>query len=210
MQLKICDVNILKEFFASFKDFLPVAFKPGAGKPTEDPAVLTKNLVSAMWVLIIAHALNIVYFVVLGSSGPGIVQGITRFITNSIIALVLHWITWFAYVKREPNCFYFCIVCIEDWQPQQLVWGVLMLLWGGLQAVQSLLNMLDALKILASTPIAAIFSFISSGILCVYGILMVLVAVSLIKIGGKKAGIEIPDPAAAVGKTEEANPAESA
>jgi len=63
---------------------------------------------------------------------------------------------------------------------------------------------------LASTPIAAVFSFIFSGIIFVYAIVMILVALCLIKIGGKKAGIEIPDPAAAVGKTEEANPAESA
>ena len=54
------------------------------------------------------------------------------------------------------------------------------------------------------------FHFIFSGIIFVYAIVMILVAISLIKIGGKKAGIEIPDPAAAVGKTEEANPAESA
>ena len=40
--------------------------------------------------------------------------------------------------------------------------------------------------------------------------IVLLIAVSLIEIDGKKAGIEIPDPAAAVGKTEEANPAESA
>jgi hypothetical protein len=77
-------------------------------------------------------------------------------------------------------------------------------------ALQGVRGLLNSLKMLTDFPLTAVFGFISSGIVFVYAIIMILVAVSLIKIGGKKAGIEIPDPAAAVGKTEEANPAESA
>jgi len=204
--IKVFDVPIIKEFFASFSAFLPIAFKPGVGKPTEDPAVLQKNLVTAMWILIFAHGFNIVYYVFAGGVGTGI----SAFISNSIFAFMFHWITWFAYVKREPNCFCFLIICVEDWNLQHLIWGVLALLMGVGNALQGLQGILNALSWLASTPIAAVFSFIFSGIIFVYAIVMILVAISLIKIGGKKAGIEIPDPAAAVGKTEEANPAESA
>jgi len=205
-QIKVFDVPMIKEFFASFKDFLPVAMKPGVGKPTEDPAVLQKNLVTAMWVLIVAHAVNIVALVLAGF----LVQGVGTFITIAIIALVYTWLTWFAYVKREPNCFFFLIICVEDWNLQHLVWGVFSLLFGVQNALQGVRGLLASLKLLGTVPLTAIFGFISSGIVFVYAIIMILVAVSLIKIGGKKAGIEIPDPAAAVGKTEEANPAESA
>jgi len=209
LNIKFFDVQIVKDFCASFKDFLPVALKPGVGKPTEDPAVLQKNLVTAMWVIILAHAVNIVYFAVM--PGASIVQGITAFISNSIAMLIFHWMTWFAYVKREPNCCFGVIFCIEDWKFQHLIWGVIALLMGASQCFQSVWNgILVALKALTSTPVAAIFLFVGSGIMFVYGVIMILVAISLIKIGGKKAGIEIPDPAAAVGKTEEANPAESA
>jgi hypothetical protein len=205
-QIKVFDVPIIKEFFASFKDFLAVAMKPGVAKPTEDPAVLQKNLVTAMWVIIIAHAVNIAYWVLAGN----VVSGVSAFISNSLGALVFHWLTWFAYVKREPNCFFFLIICVEDWKFQHLLWGVFALLFGVQNALQGLNGILSALTYLADTPLAAIFGFISSGIIFVYALIMILVAISLIKIGGKKAGIEIPDPAAAVGKTEEANPAESA
>jgi len=204
--IKVFDVPIIKEFFASFKDFLPIAFKPGVGKPTEDPAVLQKNLVTAMWVIIIGHAFNIVYWTL--AKDP--VQGVIAFVTNSAFALLFHWLTWFAYVKREPNCFFFLIICVEDWNLQHLVWGVFSLLFGVQNALQGVRGLLASLKLLGAAPLTAVFGFISSGIVFVYAVIMILVAVSLIKIGGKKAGIEIPDPAAAVGKTEEANPAESA
>jgi hypothetical protein len=207
--IKVFDVPIIKEFFASFKDFLPIAFKPGVGKPTEDPAVLQKNLVAAMWVIIIGHAFNIVYWTL--AKDP--VQGVYLFVANSALALLYPWLTWFAYVKREPNCFFFLIICVEDWKFQHLLWGVFSLLFGVQNAMQGVRGLLASVKLLSgvnAAPLTAVFGFIFSGIVFVGACIMILVAVSLIKIGGKKAGIEIPDPAAAVGKTEEANPAESA
>jgi len=224
LNIKFFDVQIVKDFCASFKDFLPVALKPGVGKPTEDPAVLQKNLVTAMWVIILAHAVNIVYYAL----GASISSGIRAFISNSIGVLIFHWLTWFAYVKREPNCCFGVIFCIEDWKFQHLIWGVISLFMGVAQCFQSvdqilrvalqcalLDNLVDAsgastCPTVGDLSLGAIFLYVGSGIMFVYGVIMILVAISLIKIGGKKAGIEIPDPAAAVGKTEEANPAESA
>jgi len=204
MQLKICDINIVKEFFGSFKDFLAIAFKPGVSAPSDDPAVLTKFLVSGMWVLILAHAINIGYWVL----GGWVATGIQNFIQFSIGSLMITWITWFAYVKREPNCFFVWCICVEDFKFQHLIWGALMLFWGVCQVLYALLGLMGSLKLILGLELGGIFNAIASVLMGLYALIMVGTGLCLIKLGGKKAGIEIPDPSKAVGNAESA--AESA
>jgi len=158
----------------------------GAAAPSDDPAVFTKWLVSSMYVLIIAYLINIAYFVV---SGGGPVGGIIAFVQYAITAFIQTWLFWFMFAKREPACCCFCVVCIEDWKPMNLVAGVFLLLNGVLQALNSINFLLTLLS--AMTP--ATFIYIAFVVFyCLYALCLAMCGLCLIKSGGKKAGVEVP------------------
>ena len=99
MQLKIFDMGIVKEWFGTSGEFLKLAFKPGAGAPSDDPAVCTKWMVSGMWCLILSYLINIGYWFLAGF----VVTGVTAFVQNAIFAFLQTWVFWYAFIKREPS-----------------------------------------------------------------------------------------------------------
>merc|ERR1711998_829020 len=104
--------------------------------------VLTKWLVTSMWMLILAYLFQIGYYAV---SGGGVVSGVINFVIYAIQVFLQTWAIWFCFAKREPPCCCFCVVCLEDWKPMHLVAGILLTLSGVLQvlsAVQTLLSLL--------------------------------------------------------------------
>lgn len=188
MQLKIADVSILKAWIGSSGDFLAVCKGPGVGAPNDDPKTLQKWLVTSMYVLIIAYLVNIGYYAV---GGGGIVTGVISFVQYAIQVFIQTWIFWYAFCKREPPCCCLCVVCIEDWKPMHLVAGVLLLLSGVLQA----LNAVQALLLLLSVMnLATILYIVFVVFYCLYALCMCAVGLCLIKLGGKKAGVDIPEP----------------
>ena len=186
MQLKIFDIGIVKEWAATSGDFLKVALKPGLGAPSDDPAMCTKWMVTGMWLLILSHLINIGYWFLYGA----VVSGVIAFAQYAIGAFLQTWVFWFAFVKREPSCCYLCVVCIEDFKPMHLIAGILVLLSGvsqALNAVQALLpyvsNIAEPMYLVMTVYVVFLF---------LYALSQVGVGLCLIKIGGKKAGVEVP------------------
>jgi len=194
MQLKIFDISIVKAWAASSGDFIAACKGPGAGAPSEDPKVFTKWLVLSMYLLILTHLVNIGYFVV---SGGNVVSGVISFVQYAIMAFLQTWIFWYAFAKRDPPCCFCCVVCIEDWKPMHLIMGILLLLSGVMQAVNTVLQLLNLMS-LGIAFIAFIVYAVFTVLYCLYALSMCGVGLCLVKIGGKKAGVDIP--AAEVGK----------
>jgi len=186
MQLKIFDIGIVKEWIATSGEFFKVCTGPGAGAPSDDPKVLTKWLVLSMYVMIITYLINIGYFVL---SGGGIVGGLISFAQYVITAFIQTWIFWFMFAKREPACCCFCVVCIEDWKPMHLVAGILLILSGALQAVNSVLSLLT---MLANMTTAVMVYAVFVAFYCLYAVTLIGVGLCLVKAGGKRAGVEVP------------------
>jgi hypothetical protein len=187
MQVKVADMGIFKEWTGSFGDFMAVCKAPGAAAPSDDPKVLTKWMVSSLYTLIIAYAINIAYFVL---SGGGIVGGVIAFAQFAITTFIQTWVFWFCFAKRETPCCCLCVVCVEDFKPMHLIAGVLLALNGisqALNAVRPLLLMLSAITNPATLVYIAFVVFY-----VLYGVCMLMVGLCLIKIGGKKAGVEVP------------------
>jgi len=188
MQLKIFDIGIVKEWAATSGDFLKVALKPGLGAPSDDPAMCTKWMVTGMWFLILGHLANIGFYFLSVPSNP--VGGVIAFVQYAIGAFLQTWVFWYAFVKREPSCCYLCVVCIEDFKPMHLIAGILVLLSGvsqALNAVQALLpyvsNIAEPMYLVMTVYVVFLF---------LYALSQVGVGLCLIKIGGKKAGVEVP------------------
>jgi hypothetical protein len=187
MQVKVADMGIFKEWTGSFKDFMAVAKAPGGAAPSDDPKVLTKWMVSSMWVLIIAYIINIAYFAV---SGGDIVAGVIAFVQFAISTFIQTWVFWFAFVKREPPCCCLCVVCLEDFKPMHLIAGVFFALKGILEVINAIQNLLPLLSAITAPATLVYIVFVVFYVL--YAVCMLMVGVCLIKVGGKKAGVEVP------------------
>jgi hypothetical protein len=186
MQLKIFDMGIVKEWFGTSGEFLKLAFKPGAGAPSDDPAVCTKWMVSGMWCLILSYLINIGYWFLAGF----VVTGVTAFVQNAIFAFLQTWVFWYAFIKREPSCCYLFVVCIEDFKPMHLIAGILILLSGVFQVYNAIMGLLPYLSQITE-PVYLVYTVYVVFIL-LYAITQVAAGLCLIKIGGKKAGVEVP------------------
>jgi hypothetical protein len=177
----------VKAWIGSSKDFLAVCKKPGVGAPSDDPAVLTKWLVSSMYCLILSYAVNIGYMFV--NDPTTVMTGVSSFASGAVSAFLSTWIFWYAFVHRETPCCAVCIFCIEDWKPMHLVMGCLLALSGVLQV----LSFAAALPgMLATMGPATILYLVFIVFYAFYAVCMLCVGLCLIKAGGKKAGIEVP------------------
>jgi len=188
MQLKVFDTSIVKDWSATSGEFIKLAMKPGAGAPSDDPAVCTKWMVLGMWVLILSYLVNIGYWFLSGA----VVSGVIAFVQNSIFAFLQTWIFWYAFIKREPSCCYLCVVCIEDFKPMHLIAGILTLLSGIFQCYNAIMGLLPYIAQITE-PAYLVYTVYVVFIL-LYAITQVGVGLCLIKIGGKKAGVDTGAP----------------
>lgn len=188
---------IIKEWTGTFGEFKGQC-KPGMPpfSGLDKTESLTKWLVAQMWVGILAAVVNFVLGVLM-STMPivGLVQGI-------ISAFLGAWLSWFMFCKREPSCCCFCIIIVEGWKQMHLVYGILMLL----QAVSMILSTVQWFLALMNTPgidsMYVIYSGITLAITILYNITWFFIGLSAVKIGAKKAGVDLPE-AGAVGKSNE-------
>lgn len=193
---KLFDVGIVKEWIGTSGKFIKVSVKPGCpGAPKDDKESLTKWLVLQFHVMVLACIVNMVYAGMLGAIGTAVVNVITGILSAWISA----WFTWFAFAEREPSCCCFCIGHVEGWKHMHLVWGILLIL----SALSNVYNYLRAFLLvldygLQTMSVDFIIYAVAMVIYCIYGLTMLGVGVCLIKMGGKKAGIDIP--ATEVGK----------
>jgi len=164
---------------------LKPAMPPFSG--LDQPEALTKWLIMQFWVGLIAHTVNFVLNFLNGFMliGP-LISGILG-------AFIVSWVSWFMLVKREPSCCCFCIIIFENWNLQHLVYGVLMLLYGIQWSLQAL-NAVQAAMLLPGgvSSMGFIYSVISFAIMVLYSITFLFIGISAVKIGGKKAGVELP------------------
>jgi len=188
MKVSIINGKIINEWVGSFGEFkgnLKPAMPPFSG--LDQPEALTKWLIMQFWVGLIAHTVNFVLNFLNGFMliGP-LISGILG-------AFIVSWVSWFMLVKREPSCCCFCIIIIENWNLQHLVYGVLMLLYGIQWSLQAL-NAVQAAMLLPGgvSSMGFIYSVISFAIMVLYSITFLFIGISAVKIGGKKAGVELP------------------
>jgi hypothetical protein len=189
--VKIADMTIFKAWFGSLKDFIAVATKPGVGAPSDDPAVLTKWMVSGMYCLILSYLVNIGYYAVNHQDGmiSGLIGGAIAFIQFACYAFLSTWILWYGFVHRETPCCAVCIFCIEDWKPMHLVAGCLLTLSGVLQVLTYAATLPG---MLANMGLATILYIVFVVFYAFYAVCLLCAGLCLIKSGGKKAGIEVP------------------
>jgi hypothetical protein len=182
--------GVLKEWFGASGEFLKVVLVPKLPpKPDASKEVLEKWLGFQFQMMVIAQVVYVVYWVL---SAGLISTGITNAISYCIFAFVNAWIFWFGFAKREPPC---CCL-IQGFKYQHLIVGIYFMLTG----ISALLNAARAIGVLSSTMNLIFFSYI--GFVVVYAIQVVAQIGSgwcMVKMGGKAAGIEIPD-APTVGK----------
>jgi hypothetical protein len=186
MQLKIFDIGIVKQWFGSSGDFLKVAFKPGLGAPSDDPAMCTKWMVTGMWFLILGYLVNVAYWFLAGY----VVTGVIAFVQNALGAFLQTWVFWYAFIKREPSCCYLCVVCIEDFQPMHLIAGILLILSGVYQCYTGVMGLLPYVDLITQPEYLVMAGYVVFIVL--YAIANVGTGLCLVKIGGKKAGVEVP------------------
>jgi len=194
-----CKINVLspgivKEFIGSLGDFKG-QIKPGIPPCSnlDQTETLTKWLVAQMWVGIFAAVVSFVLWFLQGFMPiVALVQGI-------LIAFLGAWLSWFMFCKREPSCCCFCIFTVEGWKQMHLVYGILMLIqaifmiWG---VVNTFLN---TLQIAGGDTTTLAYVGINMVITILYNITWFFIGLSAVKIGGKKAGVELPQ---TVGKAE--------
>jgi hypothetical protein len=193
---KLFDLGVVKEWIGTSGKFIKVSVKPGCpGAPKDDKESLTKWLVFQFHVMVIACIVNMAYAAMLGA----IATAVTNVITGILSAWISAWFTWFAFAEREPSCCCFGIGHVEGWKHMHLVWGILMIL----SAVSNVLNYLQAFLLvldvgLQTMSVDFIIYAVAMVIYCIYGVAMLGVGIVLVKMGGKKSGVDIP--AAEVGK----------
>jgi hypothetical protein len=185
MKVNVFDINFVKEWCSTSKDFLAVCKKPGFAAPSEDPEVLTKWMVSGMYVLILSRFVNLASAAI----GNALVPGIINFLIFVVVAFLQTWIFWFAFVKRQPSCCFVCVVCIEDLKPMHLIAGIFFMLSGVLQFVGALATIQSVMLV---GGLYMIVYFVVIFIMLIYSITMVGTGVCLVKMGAKKAGVELP------------------
>jgi len=131
---------------------------------------------------ILTHLVGIAYWGVFGDP----VQGVTNFVSYSISAFIQTWIVWYAFVHRENSCCPVFIFCIEDFKPGTLIMGVLLLLSGVGQA----LNALSAFVM--PSNLATILYLVFVVFYCLYAVCMICTGLCMVKLGGKRADVEVP------------------
>lgn len=194
MQVKVFDVAIVKEWIGSSKDFIAALKGPGFAAPADDPQVLTKWLVSSFYLLIIAYAIQIAYFAMLTSAAggdivTGMLNGIYAFITFGIQTFIMTWLFWFCFAKREPPCCCFCVVCLEDWKPMHLVAGLFYMLKGALEIIYAAQTLIG---LIANINLPVMIYMVFFVFYCLYAVCMLCAGLCLVKMGQKKAGVEVP------------------
>jgi len=189
-----CDVGIVKEWVGTSGEFIGACKGPGVGKPSEDPAVLTKFLVSGMYCMLLAYIVFFIQGFVPGGAGVGV----SGLVSGVLSAFVSTWIVWFSFVKREPSCCFFC-VCIEDFKFMHLIYGILLILSGLSQTYTYLMALLTMLSVMGPSTIVYIVGVV---FIVLYSLCQIGAGVCLVKIGGKKAGVEIPEVPDKVGAPE--------
>jgi len=181
------DINIAKEWFGTSGEFIKACKAPGVAAPSGDPAVLTKWLVSSMYVMILTHLVGIAYWGVAGDP----VQGVSNFVSYSISAFIQTWIVWYSFVHRgENSCCPVFIFCILDFKPAALILGVLLLLSGVLQAFGAVMQLLGLLSL--GMGVATIMWIVFVVFYCLYAVCMIGIGLCMVKLGGKQAGVEVP------------------
>lgn len=196
VQVKIADMTILKAWFGSSGEFIKACKKPGLGV-SDDPAVLAKCLVSAMWCLILAYAVNIAYWALAGA----VVTGVIAFIQFSLNQFLQSWIFWYSFVHRESDpCCPVCIFCLLDFKPMHLIMGILMVLIGVSQVLTYALTIPGMLATITEPTTILYLVFVL--LYALYAVCYLCAGLCLVKLGGKKAGVEVPG-ADKVGAPEE-------
>lgn len=193
MGLKVVDMGIVNEWKGTLKEFAAACKKPGAGAPSENPEVLSKWLVTSMYLTILSSLITIGYAFV-PDSGYQLSAGIQNFVVTVIYSFIYTWITWFAFVKREPACCCLCVCCFDG---DSWIFPVV----GGLTALGGLLGLLSTLanimNILAYPGLYMIVALVYTVIYALYCVCLIAIGVCIFKRGGGKKGAEAAANAAA-------------
>lgn len=185
--------GVIGEWFKESAAFLKVALVPKLPpKPTDAKEVLEKWLGFQFQVMVIAQIIYVAWLIFTAASGQALFDGIYNAVYFCVHAFVNSWVFWFSFVKREPACCCF----IQGFKYQHLIVGIYFVVYGALGLIYSLLAIVD----LMGTIDAAFFiyaAFVAVQAVQVIG--MIGSGLCMVKIGGKAAGVEIPD---VVGKAE--------
>jgi hypothetical protein len=143
-------------------------------------------MVTGMWFLILGYLVNVAYWFLAGY----VVTGVIAFVQNALGAFLQTWVFWYAFIKREPSCCYLCVVCIEDFQPMHLIAGILLILSGVYQCYTGVMGLLPYVDLITQPEYLVMAGYVVFIVL--YAIANVGTGLCLVKIGGKKAGVEVP------------------
>jgi len=187
MGVKIADVGIVKEWFGSSKDFIAACKKPGAPKPSGDPAALSKWLVSSMYCLILAYLANLGYYAM--TPALGVVGGVIAFVQYSFFIFLQTWIFWFGFAHRQNTCCPFCIFCLEDIAPLKFIVGLYLMVSGVLQVLNYALLLPDMLSVMGPSTILYI---VYIAFYALYAVCQLCAGVCLVQGGKKEAGVGAP------------------
>lgn len=189
---KVFDVGVVKEWCGTFGEFLKTSLTPGCPpKPSDDPNAAAKWIVFQFQIMVLAQIIMCVYSFLAGGGVGAVIAGLSNVISLAITAWVQGWMFWFSFVKRDPNCCCIFVVTIEGWKYMHLLVGISFML----QGLSNALNALNLFSAMLSGGMGTDFI-----VFAVYVVFMVLYAVGMlgtglcfVKIGSKKAGVEIPN-----------------
>lgn len=188
---KLFDCTPIKEWIPTSGKFIKTSTKPGCpGAPKDDKESLTKWLVFQFQIMVLACIAEMVRQVMLGYP----MTGVTFALRGILSAWLSAWFTWFAYAEREPSFCCFGIGYVENWKFMHLIWGILLIL-GALSNLSTfLMAFIQVLQAAFTVNVDFILYAIAVGIYCLYAVGNLGVGICLVKMGGKKAGIDIPEP----------------
>jgi len=187
---KVGDVGVVKEWCGTAGEFIKLILKPGCPpKPSDAPDACAKWIVFQFQALLLGLIIGVLDMV-LGS--------MTTFLLNQAVSLVINawlqgWIFWFSFVKRESDpCCCFIIVTITGWKYMHLLVGIAFVL----QGLSNAFNQLNWLRLLgldfANVGPALIVSILWVACFLLYALGMIGTGLCMVKLGAKKAGVEIP------------------
>jgi len=191
--------GVISEWLGQSGAFLKVVLVPKCPpKPAEADTkeVLEKWLGFQFQMMVIAQLVYMAYWILLGgTSVSNIVTGVQSAIYLVLNAFVNAWIFWFSFAKREPPCCCF----IQGFKYQFLIVGVYFVVTG----VLALVNWLLLLVGMIGTMNTTFFAYLAYVVVYTFQVVgMIGSGWCMVKMGGKEAGIEIPD--AKAGGTNEA------
>jgi len=205
---KGCKINVLNGAiisewtgtFGEFKGLLKPA-KPSFGCSSSDwKDTLQKWLIVQFFVsCFVFPAQLVLYIVAYISAGAPVGDVISAYlspiITGVISAFLTAWLGWFMLVKREPNCCCFCIIWIENWKLQHLVFGILTALSGLSQLGNAVNALLGALDVMAGMGMVYVLMFaIAAGLTAIVAICQIYVGRAAIGLGQEIAGVNLTPP----------------